>query len=503
MRRQLFNIGAALLGVAFVAYTVARACVIPVTVDEAATCMNSVPRTFLDVLTYRADPVPNNHILNTLGIQFFTTLFGTNTWSIRLPNLLGGLLYFVAAVGLARRLTSNTWLRLFAFLLLLANLYVVEFFSLARGYGLAVGLLLASVWQAGIFFENKKNTTLGLAVGCAGLSVLANFSLLNFFAPFVGLLLIFIFFDRKNKQNDDETATPRRTSVAASVGIVLGLTLLTAAVCYLPMRAILDTDQLVFWRGTTFWRGLVIGSLAALSHRHTEGEDWVFFLRPLLGLVVGLVVLGWLVWVWRMARDRWKPPTLHSFVSCLLAGALVTHLAQVWLLDAPYLDTRTSMFLYPLAALHVATLVIFFWTKKSRYAAVFMLALALLIGANWYRCANLRCSHEWYFDEHTFRVLDWLRELHTREGRTQPLAVNVNGVMLNSFVFHTKHSDWPDYRASIKPIVWHDRMLPDGSTEFWISTEADEIVALRERGYHIANDLDPHGNFKLWQKAAE
>jgi hypothetical protein len=484
-------------------YAILRACMIPVTVDEAATCMNSVPRPFLDVLTYRADPVPNNHILNTLGIQLSTMLFGMNTWSVRVPALLGGLLYLMAAWGISRQVSGAWQLQLWTLVLLLANLYVVEFFALARGYGLACGLMLGAIWQAWIFFESGHQRAWAAALALAGLSVLANFALLNFFAPFVALLVVFALIARWIRADSPYVATwmqARSVPLVRTVGLaVLGVAA-TAGLCYLPLKAILGTDQLVFWKGTTFWNGLVISALEGMIHRHIEGEDWVYYLRPTLVVVVTLAVTGWLLWLYRMLRARRQPPVAHTFVTVLFGGVLVTHFLQVFLLDAPYLDKRTSLFLYPLLALHLAVLFVGWWSYHRASARVVMAVLAVLIGLNWYRTANLRCSHEWYFDEHTFKVLDALKVLHQQEQRTTPWTLQLDGSMLNSFIFHTKHSDWPDYRAVVAPIPWHGAERPKGDTDFYVSTNGDELPVLRELGYRVAVDFDPKGSFKLWRK---
>jgi hypothetical protein len=487
------------LCIAIVVYTVLRACLIPVTVDEAATCMNSVPRPFLDVLTYRADPVPNNHILNTLGIQLSTALFGMNTWSVRVPALLGGLLYVIAAFFISKKISSNWRLQLFALVLLLANLYVVEFFALARGYGLAAGLMLGAIWQFWIYCENGKIWPLILAVKFAGLSVLANFSLLNFFAPFAGLIVLLLIVARIEKARPffaiDERAARLSTLWMVMIGAII-----TAGLCYLPMKAILSTDQLVFWKGTTFWKGMVVSAIEGWTHRHTEGEDWIFFLRPTVVLVTVLSVGGWIFWIWRMTRRQFVPPAMHSFVSLLFFGALLTHLMQVWLLDAPYLDKRTSLFLYPLLALHVSVTVVGWWQVHKRSAGIFMIIASILIAGNWYRTTNLRCSHEWYFDEHTFKVLNAIKAIHQQEQRTTPFTLDLNGFMINSFIFHTKHSDWPDYTKIVAPIAWHGNDGPNDKSEFYLSTNGDELDKLKALNYEIAIDFDPRGSFKLWRK---
>src|SRR5213078_1005757 len=82
-----------LLGICLLAYVIVRAIMLPVTHDESNTCLIYSTMSVHDIVTY-AVPVPNNHILNTLLIKFFSGLFGMHPLPVRLPNILGFILYF-------------------------------------------------------------------------------------------------------------------------------------------------------------------------------------------------------------------------------------------------------------------------------------------------------------------------------------------------------------------------------------------------------------------------
>ena len=174
----------------FCLYILLRAWLLPVTVDESATAINHVPRLVFDTLTYQLEANPNNHILHTLLIKTFVGIFGWHHFVLRLPVLIGGFLYAWASVQLVRKISDQAWLRVFSLMLLLGNPYLLEFFSLARGYGLAAGLMTVALWHAWRFYESNDTKVLKWAFLFAGLSVYANFTLLIFFAPFVLLMLV-------------------------------------------------------------------------------------------------------------------------------------------------------------------------------------------------------------------------------------------------------------------------------------------------------------------------
>ncbi|MBK7936793.1 MAG: TonB-dependent receptor [Lewinellaceae bacterium] len=190
MERKTETLIYTVLSAAFGVYIILRAEMLPITVDESTTAVIHVQRTVLDTLTYSTEANPNNHILNTLLIKLFTGLFGWWPVVVRLPVLIGGFLYLWAANMLSKRFSEQSRVRLFAFVALLGNPYVLEFFALARGYGLGAGLMLVALWQTWLFLEENSDRRMRNAVLAAGLAVYANFTLVLFFAPFMALLLI-------------------------------------------------------------------------------------------------------------------------------------------------------------------------------------------------------------------------------------------------------------------------------------------------------------------------
>lgn len=112
-----------------------RAALVPLTFDEAHSFLfYALSRRFFTV------ELANNHPLNTILI-YVTTLFGDSPFLIRLPNYVAGVAYFALSVSISKQTTRP----LIAFTMLTAIPYLQEFFSLARGYGIASTLTLAAL----------------------------------------------------------------------------------------------------------------------------------------------------------------------------------------------------------------------------------------------------------------------------------------------------------------------------------------------------------------------
>src|SRR5215211_593620 len=89
-RALLRSIAVALLAGLFVA-NVYRAATQSLTIDEAFTYQLYLAKNLRAILT---DYDANNHVLFTLLAKISVSLFGTSEFAIRLPTLLGGLVYF-------------------------------------------------------------------------------------------------------------------------------------------------------------------------------------------------------------------------------------------------------------------------------------------------------------------------------------------------------------------------------------------------------------------------
>jgi hypothetical protein len=177
-----------LAGVFAIAWAVGRAYVQSVTLDESDTYFWFVANS--DVLY----PFPNNHVLNTLLIWVTTHVFGLSSLTLRMPALLGAVLYVLVCYFLCQSLT----LPFPVFLCLIYNPFLLDFMVAARGYSLANAFLLAAiaipVWQE-VKGRPSLDTSCLLASLALGLSFASNFSFA--FADLAAFLALAIWAGRR------------------------------------------------------------------------------------------------------------------------------------------------------------------------------------------------------------------------------------------------------------------------------------------------------------------
>lgn len=118
-----------------------RACVQAVTIDEASTYEAFGGREFQFVWY----PASDNHVLNSLGIWLFTSVFGLSHLSLRAPALIGAALYILASYAFARSLFRGVAAQSVLFVCLAYNPMILDFMVAARGYSLANGCLLCAI----------------------------------------------------------------------------------------------------------------------------------------------------------------------------------------------------------------------------------------------------------------------------------------------------------------------------------------------------------------------
>jgi len=176
----LYAGAAAFIFAFFIAYEIIRAGRVALTFDEAATYFNYIHRDVLSLFDFN---VANNHFLNTVLTKLSSVILGNGEIALRLPNLIGYILFLAFSFLLLKKFASR-WIALLGFLLMNLNPYLLDFFSLSRGYGLSLDLLAVSLYffvscfSKAVKGDDSSLRDLSISLAAAAGAVLANFTLL-------------------------------------------------------------------------------------------------------------------------------------------------------------------------------------------------------------------------------------------------------------------------------------------------------------------------------------
>ena len=399
-----------LLLVALFVVNIYRAATQGITVDEAFTYQHFVAPPFSKVMTsYDV----NHHVLNSLLAKLTTSLFGVSDLTLRMPSLLGGLIYLIAVRAIVLHVFSAGW-ALAAFGLLSLNPFVLDYLSAARGYGLALGFLLSALW----FLLRSKWYSAGI---CFGLAAGAN---LSFLYPIGGLLGMVAVVDVSKKNIGvllERVAVP-----FVVLPFVLYVVPLSRAS---PKQFVFSPPTLL----TSFWY-LV---------KYTFGRNQV----PLTNWVlVGTEVLVLLVLAGSAAACIVillnKPCTSLDRLILLNGGGMLLCLAITWLahvtVGAGYPYSRTEVYWPVMLTLGgVALIDRFVRWPVLRWPAWGLAALCL---AGFVYEFETGYYDEWRFDAGSKRIANLILE----KGGRGPVRIACSGILQHSLRFYSNlnHTKW-------------------------------------------------------------
>src|SRR5688572_27631624 len=287
------------LALALAAYTFTRADRLSFTHDESITFLVALKQPFLDIALSAVEIPSNNHPLNSLLAKVCAAL-ATRPFALRLPNLLAHLAYLGAALVLARRAGAGP-ARVLAFVLLTFNPFLLDFFSLCRGYGLACGLELLALWLLVRSVEEQRNNPLrtGVATLLAGLSAVANLSFLVFFLAFVGTLALVELANFRAARRASQPASIQLLCKSAGAGaLVAGLIGAWVVPIGLKLR---DMGELYYGGDHGFLED-TLGSLLEASTYYLPVAPSGWLALKALGVVLLGAALGGAVRLARQAR---------------------------------------------------------------------------------------------------------------------------------------------------------------------------------------------------------
>lgn len=459
-----------LLSGGLLAYTVARATLLSMTHDESTTFnwfrdMNVLSCFFTIECWHNA----NNHLLNTWGWQQTVRLLGVSEFSIRLPNLLAHVLYLACSFALVRQVSSRLLVAVAGFLLINANPYLLEFFSLARGYGLYVGLSMASMYAYFRFLQNDRWWALLSSYLLAALAVLANFVALNFLVSLWATVFLVSLFRQGPTPGRIGFDWRRQWRMNA---IPLGVSLVLAILLYKPIQFLQEGGEFAFGAerfSDTFYY-LVQDSLYGVQY---FSDKTVGVFLGLYALAITGSLFGAFWFFFRRPGEQWRQAYLA--VALLFLMSCLVMVAQHYILGSNYLLNRKSLLFITLSGM------LFFFTLHGiaqylapRLPSVIAGFMALFLIYHLFRAGNFQYTREWWYDQNTREMVEYLES--KLEPGQEPVRLGVHWVFQPTTVFylHTRSID------GIVPPPIGDKIHTDGRYAYYYVFDSD-IPQLEEK----------------------
>ncbi|HLG04120.1 MAG TPA: hypothetical protein VI731_11030 [Bacteroidia bacterium] len=369
-------------------YVAWRAFVLSLTWDEAYTFFEFIrhPSWLPHDLNYMAS---NNHLLNTWLEKCSVGLLGQSELAQRLPNVAGCAVFLYAAGAIATKIFSHNFERLAVFLVLALNPYMLDFFSLARGYGISIGLFMFAAWQMALYVEKPgllRATGIQLLLA---LATLANLTMILVMIAATAVLWL-----HQILQND-------KKRIRAFILLVVPIIFM---ICIWPYVMRLNSAG-AFYFGQEALSPYT--SFFSIIDASLYGRSYAAWLAGPLTVVFILLPLAGLFLLFRNRRNRdskWHGLLSFALLFMLIAtGMILQHI----LLGSHYLLGRTALVFLPAGMLLLITAVAL---TGKRIRGVIISAMAIVTLGHFALSANFRSVYEGREQADVKAMMKFLRE---------------------------------------------------------------------------------------------
>ncbi len=449
----------AVFALSILAYTAYRAATLSLTHDEALSFL-TLQSSSWSVILHSA----NTHYVNSVLIWFTSHLFGPSEPVLRLPNVMAHALYIVFSWRILQSFVSSRMIQAAGLVLLNLNPFVLDFFSLARGYGLGLGCMMVSLFYLLRYTKampDENNTGLVWPVCIfAGLAVLANFVFVVFY---LSVLFIVVLWGMTRTVKDAGFSALSDRAIGIQGIVIFNLVFLSLmAVLLLYIKS-----QGFFYFGgdSGFWTDTV-GSLVSSSlYQQAYAAEMQRFVAWSVGFLFALccVCFGYNL-------KKKKELGCQGVLFSVLMGMIVLSIVVKHGFNSYYLVERTALMYVPL---FVLTLIFSLYQVQkmciSRTAPLLggglLLCLAALAGIHFGCSMNLSWTDSWRYDAKTKEVIMYL------QGRIQgdeSITLGANWIYLPALRYYQASRDleWLQVRALDQPGMY-DMRRPEIQIEYY------------------------------------
>lgn len=374
------------------AYTTYRAAFLSITWDEAFSYLQFVRHEIFIPEKYEMMDA-NNHFLNTWLNIYFVKWFGVSELVLRLPSLIAHFLFLFFSYKLVKNF-ENKWLVLASFLIINLNPYILDFFSLSRGYGPSLGLMMTSIYFLYAYFVNEFKAKYAVYCCLTGaLAALANFVLLNYFIVSFGVILIIAGYNflKKREKNSKENLI---SIIGSCIIVSLSLWFL------IPEALKLKEAKALFYGGN---RGFWDDTICTITERCFYGLPYPhIFEVAAKGFLLLTITFSIVFVVFKIVKSKALNMGKSRSRSLLFLGSLLfliffcslSTIIQHKFLGTLLLIDRTAMFFVVLFNLLLVFLINEL-TKQNKKAVFLTLTVSMFVVFHFIWAFNLHYVFEW------------------------------------------------------------------------------------------------------------
>ncbi len=353
------------------------------------------PRLSVAELLSHTEPFTNNHLLNSLGMKVSEELFGTSSFILRIPNLIALVIFLIYGILFLRGL--DPLVCALGIPLLFGNTYVMEFFTLARGYGLSFGFMMMAVFHLYKAITTQRTTHLVVFHMASILASLANFTLMG--THVAGIITYYMGSLLSRPVNTALWTSLVKGTIVHAVAVLTAWSVLSG-----PIENVLQENKLDFGGKSSFYQSTMLTWAKSMAPGH-PGEGVVVAMLQAVLVSITLLSVGMLVWH-STGRGKASPAHLVKLlvVTCMLVLTCIGAEMQHFLFGFDRLVDRFALFLVPLVVLQFILLAQAAVGPIARPLAMSV----LMVGA-------VHTSFTFLRDFGPYRSIEWQYDVNTKD----------------------------------------------------------------------------------------
>lgn len=383
----------------------------------------------------------NNHLLNTFLMKWCSRLMGTSELSLRLPNVLAHAIFLLSSVVFLNHIKDLT-LRLVGFVMLNLNPFLLDFFTLARGYGLALGFEMLSLCLLVHGYEKKRcdsgfTTYLLLSAVAGVLAVAANLAFLDYCLPLLVACGWLLLTDTSHK-----ALSLRHWRAAAALSLISGTPL-----AFLLARVVL-TQPIGTFCGAGGQHGFIADTITSLVRCSQYSSVYsVHTSRAISAIVIASLVMLFIIGLSPILLRKRVP--FASMINLMLIVAVALPILQFNILKIPFPVERFATFYLPIYAVAVLgsfDLLSGFLIRKWQMAVLLAPALVISGILSWHfeQSFSTHFCFTWGYDAHNTDILEIVDHDRREYFPGKTIAIDISWEMEPSLNFYriTRNHSW-------------------------------------------------------------
>jgi hypothetical protein len=444
-----------------------RATVIPFTHDEASTWLNYRHINAWSCISNAACwGTANNHWLNTILLQWSASLFGEGSLALRLPNVFAGIGYLICASLMVSRYLKNPLLQLAGFFLLCTHVYLLDFFSLARGYGLLAFAVLWSVYGIVRYLEVYEARWLVVCLAFLTFGILANFTGLLPWAAIGFAWFIYLLMNGK-------------TRLIFSHGVFwLADACLLFLLLRFPIKTLAGSGEFE-WGANNVWETVKDLIVSLLYGSRYLGDQTTIYLFWLFCFFIAGIIFSLF-----KNKNQEQRHTLMLMTLLLFSNFFIIFL-QHTITGSLTPVGRKSVYLIPFIGGFFAVSLSLIRNYKSGVVIGGLISIIMLL--HFIRTLPVRSCREWYYDAYYPELIQTVFPLRSK---SDSVRLGTTWIFNPSLRYYQQTIPLPvaglDY---IKPLV------PDSTMQYYF-VESSDTTEMAKNKFYLEKRIGPFYLFK-------